>query len=929
MWYNTMETEERINKILADVWPEWILCDKIGHGQYGKVYRIERHEDGKCIDTAALKVVEIPDDQSEIRNMQMSNMDEQTIRNYLKETVDSFKSEVNIMQSLKDTDNIVSIRDFHIAEKEDEIGWIILIRMELLDNLGTYMESRKMTAKDYVKIGIDVCDALSSCEKLKIIHRDIKPENIFVDREGSYKLGDFGIARQLEATRSAMSMRGSELYMAPEVIRKEKYDSTVDIYSLGIMLYRFLNKGRMPFYPEYPKTITRKSTEEALIRKNRGETFPKPADADDRLSSIIIKACSYEPKNRYQTAENMKKDLISYLEGTLESKDPKAEQKEKTDSSSDDDKAQSKETAEESAKTEKGSNNTSKDTQQNRADGQYSTSYYEDSIKLLNSTDDLNTLYRLRDYFSSLRGYRDLDKMLERCNTRISDIERAGNSQFNNTFSSDNNTTYRFGVNGNGYTAEPNTDRKRSGNNAVTIIVSILLCGFIIFGLFSSKFGGISGLLSSLRGNKLPEIKYDFLDCDSYAKAKRFIQKNDMKMYDSDDTVWGEVNGSENDYSYTIEYWDSPFATSIRIFVEADDGDYKESVYDSFIEEITKHYEKSGYETDENMYYTSFIKGDEEIYMFVYDINISLSVFKEDPPAGEETRSGYNGSTNGYYYDSDHNISLSLTVRFENDVIADIQTSFADEYSSMCQELERQMISNNSINVQYEAGSENEYYVARSYVMAVVNAIESVDLDPYDYGYSSNVLSGITYSDDSFEEYIAKYTGTSKINQVSNNYYYGFSEDQINTQASEIYGTLEHLYAYMQGDEDRCFSILRDRGYSGNKEYSTFMFYNNEMDGINNIAIIDSFSFQQHMESNFYDLNYDAVNYIEYYLESIGAQYFGNSFIRTEGKGGDMIQCTDAYYSRDNNYFIEVAMYKSETGGGVDIVIYDLQKING
>ena len=70
----------------------------------------------------------------------------------------------------------------------------------------------------------------------RIVHRDIKPANIFINPSGDFKLGDFGIARTLEKSTSAMSIRGTLAYMAPEVARGEDGDYRIDIYSLGLAL---------------------------------------------------------------------------------------------------------------------------------------------------------------------------------------------------------------------------------------------------------------------------------------------------------------------------------------------------------------------------------------------------------------------------------------------------------------------------------------------------------------------------------------------------------------------------------------------------------------------------------------------------------------------------------------------------------------------
>ena len=76
----------------------------------------------------------------------------------------------------------------------------------------------------------------------------MKPENIFVSRFGDFKLGDFGIAREQAHTMSNMSKKGTYSYMAPEIYKGEKYDSSIDIYSLGIVLYKLMNQTGCLFF---------------------------------------------------------------------------------------------------------------------------------------------------------------------------------------------------------------------------------------------------------------------------------------------------------------------------------------------------------------------------------------------------------------------------------------------------------------------------------------------------------------------------------------------------------------------------------------------------------------------------------------------------------------------------------------------------------
>ena len=221
--------------------------------------------------------------------------------------------EFSIMFKLKGTANIVSCEDLRVLEHPDGIGWDILIRMELLHPLLPYVYQHPMARRDIIKLGIDICKALELCQRYNVIHRDIKPENIFISDSGDYKLGDFGIARTIERTTSGLSKKGTYSYMAPEVYAGKEYGFSVDTYSLGLVLYRMLNKNRGPFLPQPPEAITFASREQALTRRISGEPLPRPFYGEGRLGEIVLKACAFDPKDRYSSPQQMRQELEAIL----------------------------------------------------------------------------------------------------------------------------------------------------------------------------------------------------------------------------------------------------------------------------------------------------------------------------------------------------------------------------------------------------------------------------------------------------------------------------------------------------------------------------------------------------------------------------------------------------------------------------------------
>ena len=290
----------------------WKIKSLLGEGSYGRVFEMERTEFGQTYQ-AALKVITVPQSKAEIGSILSEGMSTPQAEAYFHGIVEELVHEFSIMFKLKGTANIVSCEDLRVLEHPDGIGWDILIRMELLHPLLPYVYEHPMARRDIIRLGIDICKALELCQRYNIIHRDIKPENIFISDNRDYKLGDFGIARTIERTSSGLSKKGTYSYMAPEVYAGKEYGFSVDTYSLGLVLYRMLNKNRGPFLPQPPEAITFSSREQALARRMSGEALPRPFYGEGRLGEIVLKACAFDPKDRYSSPQQLRQELEAIL----------------------------------------------------------------------------------------------------------------------------------------------------------------------------------------------------------------------------------------------------------------------------------------------------------------------------------------------------------------------------------------------------------------------------------------------------------------------------------------------------------------------------------------------------------------------------------------------------------------------------------------
>ena len=288
------------------MWPGWETVQLIGRGSFGAVYEIQRSVLGD-IEKAALKVISIPQNDSDIEEMFGDGYDEESITSTFHAHLKSIVAEYSLMRKMKDSSNIVSCDDVRYVQHADGVGWNIYIKMELLIPLIKALPAT-VSEELVIKIAKDICAALELCSKHNIVHRDIKPQNIFVSENGDYKLGDFGIAKTVERTMGGTKI-GTYKYMAPEVYNNKPYNTTADVYSLGLVLYWLLNERRMPFMPLPPAKLSAAMDEEARYRRFSGEKIPAPENGSKELQAIVLKACAFDPKDRYQSADEMTQAL--------------------------------------------------------------------------------------------------------------------------------------------------------------------------------------------------------------------------------------------------------------------------------------------------------------------------------------------------------------------------------------------------------------------------------------------------------------------------------------------------------------------------------------------------------------------------------------------------------------------------------------------
>ncbi|CCI81935.1 Stk1 family PASTA domain-containing Ser/Thr kinase [Lactobacillus hominis] len=185
--------------------------------------------------------------------------------------------------------------------------------MEYVDgpDLEEYIQKNKpLSLKTVINIMDQILDAMALAHKHNVIHRDLKPQNILLDKKGNVKIVDFGIAvalNQSTMTQTNTAM-GSVHYMSPEQARGSLATKQSDIYSLGIILYEML-MGQVPFGGENAVAVALKHFQEktpSLRDKN--------PDIPQALENVVFKATAKDPRDRYKSVLEMKRDLDSCLD---------------------------------------------------------------------------------------------------------------------------------------------------------------------------------------------------------------------------------------------------------------------------------------------------------------------------------------------------------------------------------------------------------------------------------------------------------------------------------------------------------------------------------------------------------------------------------------------------------------------------------------
>ncbi len=292
-----LDAGERLSSY-EPLWENWYKDEFIGGGSFGRVYRFKQNFFGE-IRYSAVKIIPILMDQ-ELNHI----IGDRTA--YIEKKKAEMVGEIKNMYRLEGKPNLVqclahSIRDIY-DDYGSVIGFDILIQMHLYTPLMAYMRQNIiLTDNQAACLAFQIGNALEAMHGIGMLHRDVKVDNIYVDDQGNYLLGDFGISKQ-DALGKGSTMAGTQPFIAPEVWNVKntniRYTKTADIYSYGITLYYLLNNNSLPLVTA---GMSHNEIDQAIFDRLGGKRFGPPANGSQRLKEIVMRCCEYEPQRRFQS----------------------------------------------------------------------------------------------------------------------------------------------------------------------------------------------------------------------------------------------------------------------------------------------------------------------------------------------------------------------------------------------------------------------------------------------------------------------------------------------------------------------------------------------------------------------------------------------------------------------------------------------------
>lgn len=248
-------------------------------------------------DKYIVKIISFPSSQTQLDALLLTKAfeNEETANEYFESRAKELAKEVEFLQTISRQEGFIPYKGIQIVPKEDATGYDVYLLADYKRSIERHAAKRPFTHLDALNLGLDICSAFSACRRSGYLFVNLKPSNVYVNPNGEYKIGDLGFVKISSLKYASMPENYISAYTAPEV--KDPFASlneTIDVFSLGAMLYQIYNDGQLPDFTE--------------------EYLPAPKYADEEITSIILKACSLSPEDRWADPAQMGQMLVSYMQ---------------------------------------------------------------------------------------------------------------------------------------------------------------------------------------------------------------------------------------------------------------------------------------------------------------------------------------------------------------------------------------------------------------------------------------------------------------------------------------------------------------------------------------------------------------------------------------------------------------------------------------
>lgn len=248
-----------------------------------------------------VKIISIPSFPSQIDALLLSGAfaDEESVLLYFKNVADSVAKEADVLSNLAEQEGFVAYEGKQIVKMPSGKGYEVYLLSTYKNTLEKRLLDNSLTHLDALNFGIDLCSALSACRRSGYLYVDLKPGNVFISDDRLYQIGDIGFISLDSLKFASMPEKYLSMYTPPEISDAfSALNHTIDSYAVGMILYQIYNNGCLPFSEEIKP----------------GCELPAPANADQELSEIILKACAVNPGDRWQDPMQMGQALIGYMQ---------------------------------------------------------------------------------------------------------------------------------------------------------------------------------------------------------------------------------------------------------------------------------------------------------------------------------------------------------------------------------------------------------------------------------------------------------------------------------------------------------------------------------------------------------------------------------------------------------------------------------------